>query len=118
MARAGNRFRGARDSQLAAASAARFRSDPMGFVTNTLPYISRIRDYFNSSIQGNGVYYGLPMWLIWLLRITFSVLAAASVWLLYKYYRERDPLFWMATTSGVLLTTRGWCCPLARVTTR
>jgi arabinofuranan 3-O-arabinosyltransferase len=84
---------------------ARFRvSDPMGFVTNTLPYIFSIRDYFNSSIQGNGVYYGLPMWLIWLLRIAFALLAAASVWLLYKYYRERDPLFWMATTSGVLLT--------------
>jgi len=82
----------------------RFRvSDPMGFVTNTLPYIFSIRDYFNSSIQGNGVYYGLPMWLIWTLRITFALLAAASVWLLYKYYRERDPLFWMATTSGVLL---------------
>ncbi len=82
----------------------RFRvSDPMGFVTNTLPYIFSIRDYFNSSIQGNGVYYGLPMWLIWLLRITFALLAVASVWLLYKYYRERDPLFWMVTTSGVLL---------------
>lgn len=82
----------------------RFRvSDPMGFVTNTLPYIFSIRDYFNSSIQGNGVYYGLPMWLIWLLRIGFALLAAASVWLLYKYYRERAPLFWMATTSGVLL---------------
>lgn len=82
----------------------RFRvADPMGFVTNTLPYIFSIRDYFNSSIQGNGVYYGLPMWLIWLLRIGFALLAAVSVWLLYKYYRERDPLFWMATTSGVLL---------------
>jgi arabinofuranan 3-O-arabinosyltransferase len=82
----------------------RFRvADPMGFVTNTLPYIFSIRDYFNSSIQGNGVYYGLPMWLIWLLRITFALLAAASVWLLYKYYRERDQLFWMVTTSGVLL---------------
>ena len=29
------------------------------------------RDYFNSSIQGNGIYYGLPMWLILLLRIVF-----------------------------------------------
>jgi arabinofuranan 3-O-arabinosyltransferase len=83
---------------------ARFRvSDPMGFVTNTLPYIFSIRDYFNSSIQGNGVYYGLPMSLIWLLRILFAVLAALSIWLLYKYYRQRDPLFWMATSSGVLL---------------
>ena len=77
--------------------------DPMNFFTRTLPYIFSIRDYFNSSIQGNGVYYGLPMWLIWLLRISFALLAAVSVWLLYKYYRKRDPLFWMATTSGVLL---------------
>ena len=46
-------------------------SDPMNFVTRTLPYIFSIRDYFNSSIQGNGVYYGLPMWLILLLRIAF-----------------------------------------------
>ena len=27
----------------------------------------------------------------------------ASLWLLYRYYRERDPLFWMLTSSGVLL---------------
>jgi arabinofuranan 3-O-arabinosyltransferase len=78
-------------------------SDPMNFVTRTLPYIFSIRDYFNSSIQGNGIYYGLPMWLIWLLRIGFALLAALSLWLLYKYYRTRDPLFWMATSSGVLL---------------
>jgi len=78
-------------------------SDPMNFVTRTLPYIFSIRDYFNSSIQGNGVYYGLPMWLILLLRIAFLALAVASLWLLNHYYRTRDPLFWMATSSGVLL---------------
>ncbi|HTI75671.1 MAG TPA: glycosyltransferase family 87 protein, partial [Mycobacterium sp.] len=44
-------------------------SDPMNFVRGTVPYIFSIRDYFNSSIQGNGIYYGLPMWLILLLRI-------------------------------------------------
>jgi arabinofuranan 3-O-arabinosyltransferase len=78
-------------------------ADPMGFVTRTLPYIFSIRDYFNSSIQGNGVYYGLPMWLILLLRIVFAVLAVVAVWLLYRYYRTRDPLFWFTTSSGVLL---------------
>jgi arabinofuranan 3-O-arabinosyltransferase len=78
-------------------------SDPMNFVTRTLPYIFSIRDYFNSSIQGNGVYYGLPMWLILLLRIAFLALAVVSLWLLNRYYRTRDPLFWMATSSGVLL---------------
>jgi arabinofuranan 3-O-arabinosyltransferase len=78
-------------------------SDPMNWVTKTLPYIFTTRDYFNSSIQGNGVYYGLPMWLIVLLRIAFLALAVASVWLLYRHYRTRDPLFWMLTSSGVLL---------------
>ena len=78
-------------------------SDPMNFVTRTLPYIFSTRDYFNSSILGNGVYYGLPMWLIMLLRITFATLAIVSLWLLYKYYRTRDPLFWFCTSSGVLL---------------
>ncbi len=78
-------------------------SDPMNFVTRTLPYIFSIRDYFNSSIQGNGVYYGLPMWLILLLRIAFAGAGDGGLWLLYRHYRTRDPLFWMTTSSGVLL---------------
>jgi arabinofuranan 3-O-arabinosyltransferase len=78
-------------------------SNPMDFVRNTVPYIFSTRDYFNSSIQGNGIYYGLPVWLILLLRIAFGLLAVGSLWLLYRYYRERDPLFWMLTSSGVLL---------------
>lgn len=78
-------------------------SDPMDFVKRTLPYIFSTRDYFNSSILGNGVYYGLPMWLILALRVLFLVLAIASLWLLARFYRERDPLFWMLTSSGVLL---------------
>ncbi|KAA0084498.1 DUF2029 domain-containing protein [Mycolicibacterium sp. P9-64] len=78
-------------------------SDPMNFIRNTVPYIFSTRDYFNSSIQGNGIYYGLPMWLILLLRVIFGLLAVGSLWLLYRYYRERDPLFWMLTSSGVLL---------------
>jgi arabinofuranan 3-O-arabinosyltransferase len=78
-------------------------SDPMSFVRRTVPYIFSTRDYFNSSIQGNGIYYGLPLWLILVLRIVFGLLAVGSLWLLYRYYRERDPLFWMLTSSGVLL---------------
>jgi len=30
-------------------------------------------------------------------------LAIGSLWLLYRYYRTRDPLFWFTTSSGVLL---------------
>jgi arabinofuranan 3-O-arabinosyltransferase len=78
-------------------------SDPMNFVRHTVPYILGIRDYFNSSIQGNGIYFGLPFWLIMVLRIVFALLAIAALWLLYRYYRSRDPFFWALTSSGVLL---------------
>jgi arabinofuranan 3-O-arabinosyltransferase len=78
-------------------------SDPMSFIHRTVPYILSTRDYFNSSILGNGIYYGLPMWLILTMRILFLALAIGSLVLLYRYYRTRDPLFWMLTSSGVLL---------------
>ena len=78
-------------------------SDPMNFVRRTLPYSASTRGYFDSSVLGNGVYYGLPTWLIITLRLVFVVLAVASLWLLNRYYRTRDPLFWMLTSSGVLL---------------
>ena len=78
-------------------------SDPGDFVRRTVPYIFSVRDYFNSSIQGNGVYYGLPGWLILALRLGFLALAVGSLWLLYRYYRARDPFLWMLTSSGVLL---------------
>ena len=76
---------------------------PLDFFTRTLPYTLGVRDYFNSSIEGNGVYFGLPFWLIVSLRILFTLLAIGSLWLLYRYYRTRDPLFWITTSSGVLL---------------
>jgi arabinofuranan 3-O-arabinosyltransferase len=84
-------------------AALRLVEDPMNFFKRTLPYILGTRDYFNSSILGNGIYYGLPMWLIVLLRILFGLVAVAALWILYRYYRTRDPLFWFATSSGVLL---------------
>jgi arabinofuranan 3-O-arabinosyltransferase len=65
-------------------------------------------------VLGNGVYYGLPMWLIVALRLSFIVLAAGSLWLLYRYYRERDVLFWMLTSSGVLLITSWLVLSLAQ----
>ena len=77
--------------------------DSGNFIQRTLPYILSTRDYFNSSVLGNGIYYGLPMWLIIALRLLFLALAVGSLWLLYRYYHRRDPLFWMLTSSGVLL---------------
>ena len=78
-------------------------SHPMDFFTRTLPYILGTRDYFNSSIEGNGVYFGLPTWLIVFLRLLFTALAIGALWLLYRYYRTRDPLFWFTNSAGVLL---------------
>lgn len=89
-------------------------ADRGNFVHRTLPYIFSTRDYFNSSVLGNGVYYGLPIWLITLLRLGFIALAAGSLWLLYRYYRERDTLFWMLTSSGVLLIASWLALSLAQ----
>src|SRR6201996_2504275 len=78
-------------------------SHPKDFLTKTVPYFLGTRDYFNSSIEGNGVYFGLPTWLIVFMRLGFTVLAFAALWLLYRYYRTRDPLFWFTNSAGVLL---------------
>jgi arabinofuranan 3-O-arabinosyltransferase len=88
--------------------------DRGNFIHRTLPYILTTRDYFNSSVLGNGIYYGLPMWLITGLRLLFVALAVGSLWLLYRYYHKRDPLFWMLSSSGVLLITSGLVLSLAQ----
>jgi len=89
-------------------------SHPMDFFTKTLPYIGGTRDYFNSSIEGNGVYFGLPTWMIVFLRVLFTLLAIGAMWLLYRYYRTRDPLFWFTSSSGVLLVCSWLVLPLAQ----
>lgn len=77
--------------------------DPMEFINKTVPYLSAPRDYFNSAIVGNGIYFGLSPWLIVALRVVFAVLVAISLWLLYRYHRD-DELFFVCTATGVLLT--------------
>ncbi|MBJ7288366.1 glycosyltransferase family 87 protein [Williamsia sp.] len=79
--------------------------DPMSFVKRTVPYLTEARDYYNSSIAGNGAYFGVQSWLIYVLRIAFVLMAVFSLWFLYKHYRRTDELLWMATSSGVLLGT-------------
>ena len=88
--------------------------DRGNFIRRTLPYILSTRDYFNSSVLGNGIYYGLPMWLIAALRVLFVALTAGSLWLLYRYYAKNDPFFWMLTSSGVLLISSWLVLSLAQ----
>ena len=80
-------------------------ADPMSFIKNTVPYLGEARDYYNSSIAGNGIYFGIADWLIIVLRIAFTVMAIFALWFLYRYYRHTDELLWMTTSSGVLVCT-------------
>lgn len=76
--------------------------DAWQFVEHTVPYLLESRDYFNSAIVGNGMYYGMPAWLILTLRIALGAMVAVSVWLLYRYCRD-DEVFFVCTTGGLLL---------------
>ncbi|WP_228002021.1 glycosyltransferase family 87 protein [Nocardia australiensis] len=77
--------------------------DASKFFTHTVRYLAESRDYFNSAVVGNAAYYGLPEWMTWGVRIVFGIMVAISLWLLYRYYRE-DELFFITTSSGVLMT--------------
>lgn len=79
--------------------------DPREFIARTLPYLGTARDYYNSSIAGNGLYFGVADWLILLLRIAFTLMAVFGLWFLYRYYRTTNELLWLTTSSGVLLVT-------------
>jgi arabinofuranan 3-O-arabinosyltransferase len=80
-------------------------ADPGSFIKRTAPYLFEARDYYNSSIVGNGAYFGVQTWLVVLLRIAFVLMAAFSLWFLYRHYRKTDELLWLTTSSGVLLCT-------------
>lgn len=79
--------------------------DRNSFLTRTFPYLNEARDYYNSSIAGNGAYFGVADWLIVVLRIAFVAMAVFALWFLYRYYRRTDELLWLATSAGVLLLT-------------
>lgn len=77
-------------------------ADPMDFVRRTVPYLTETRDYFNSSLSGVGLYYGVPDWLTWIIRLGVAAMVVVIVYLLWRYYRE-DQLMYLGTGSGVLL---------------
>ncbi|MFC4376853.1 glycosyltransferase family 87 protein [Nocardia halotolerans] len=78
-------------------------ADPAHYFVHNLPYSLQVRDYFNSSISGMGLYHGISPIATLLVRGLFAVLVAVSLWLLYRYYRDQE-LFFVTTATGVLLT--------------
>lgn len=88
--------------------------DPWEFVKRTVPYLGEARDYYNSSIAGNGAHYGVDGWLITLLRIAFTLMGIFSLWFLYRYYRKSDPVLWLSASSGILLCTSFLVGPLGQ----
>ena len=77
--------------------------DPAAYVSVVMPYMSEVRNYYNSSISGVGVYFGMPSPLILVLRLLVVLVAIVAVYLLLEY-RHNHELLWMLSTSGVVLT--------------
>lgn len=77
--------------------------DARNYLDKTVPYVGEVRDYYNSSIAGLGVYYGVPEPLILVARVLVVVATLVAVWLLLDY-RHNHEVLWLATTSGVVLT--------------
>lgn len=76
---------------------------PGDYLDKLVPYLGEVRDYANSSISGVGAYFGLPTALVMFWQLLFAVLVIVSLVLLMRW-RDRDPVMWATTTTGVLLT--------------
>lgn len=73
------------------------------YITRTIPYLGETRDFANSSLPGLAIYFGMPkQWeMLWFL--IFGGMVGVAVLALLRF-RNTEPFFWAATTSGVLLT--------------
>lgn len=77
--------------------------DGRTYFDTTLAYMGEVRDYYNSSLAGLGLYYGVPEPLILVARVMVVLATLGAVWLLLDY-RHNHEVLWLATTSGVVLT--------------
>lgn len=75
---------------------------PSRYFTELLPYLGEVRDFSNASISGQGVYFGVPEGWILFWRVVVGVLVLATLLLLLRY-RDTEELFWLLTSSGMLL---------------
>ncbi len=72
------------------------------YLTRTMPYISTIRDFSNSSLRGMALWSGAPGWLTAVLWVVFAIVVAAGVIALLAF-RYSDRLWWIVNTSTLLL---------------
>lgn len=73
------------------------------YLDRTIPYLGETRDFANSSLPGLAVYFAMPgrVELMWFL--IFGAMVGVAVLALLRF-RNTEPFFWAATTSGILLT--------------
>ncbi len=75
---------------------------PMDYFNRLLPYLGETRDYANSAIAGLGAYYGWPEIMTLGLRGIAALFVGVALLLLLRY-RNSDPLFWMTSTTSLIL---------------
>lgn len=73
------------------------------YVTRTMPYLGETRDFANSSLPGLAIYFGMPTWMEITWFLIFGAMVGLAVLALLRF-RNTEPYFWAATTTGVLLT--------------
>lgn len=71
------------------------------YVTRTMPYLAEVRDYANSSLPGQAVYFGMPPALQSLFFYAFALIIVMGLVCLLRD-RTTDPLLWMTTTGSLL----------------
>lgn len=77
-------------------------TQPGDYMTITVPYLKIVRDFFNSSLPGQMVFFGAPTALTLLWQLFFGVFVLVALVLLLRWV-TRDEIFWMSTTAGLLL---------------
>ncbi|WP_197276214.1 arabinofuranan 3-O-arabinosyltransferase [Corynebacterium deserti] len=73
------------------------------YITRTMPYLGETRDFANSSLPGLAIYFGMPTWMEITWFLIFGAMVGVAVLVLLRF-RNTEPFFWAATTSGILLT--------------
>ncbi|MDO4911908.1 MAG: glycosyltransferase family 87 protein [Corynebacterium sp.] len=72
------------------------------YVSRTMPYISIVRDFSNSSLSGQTTYFGINDGARLVLAAIFAVLILIGLFFLLRI-RNTDPVLFVTTTSSLLL---------------